>query len=355
MFTTNINLVPLGSALFPSAPLVSRHFSSPPLVSSPRPSTPFRTFLQVLASRAVLGLDVIHSAVTQGMAYLPVVLPENPADGAIQAIFIATYSLILVRVMLLDASKFSDTRNKLVLVLLYRLIPVGSLLGDFGEVEMIDIISNGLFTSLITADIVSSRFANRQLHPWVVVLAMCSVMNNILNILLVIAYFICVCVEMCSYTSMPLLAINRNVYCDGIYDMCHVGHMKAFKNAASKGTRLFVGVCGDEEATPYKRPPIMNEKERAEVVARCKYVYKVIEHAPCTKGALNEEFILKHNIHVVVCGEEYMVEGDEWYAAPRRMGMLTSSPRTEGISTSDLIKRIQQRGEGGKEVKAASD
>ena len=82
------------------------------------------------------------------MAYLPVVLPENPADGAIQAIFIATYSLILVRVMLLDASKFSDTRNKLVLVLLYRLIPVGSLLGDFGEVEMIDIISNGLFTSL---------------------------------------------------------------------------------------------------------------------------------------------------------------------------------------------------------------
>jgi glycerol-3-phosphate cytidylyltransferase-like family protein len=47
----------------------------------------------------------------------------------------------------------------------------------------------------------------------------------------------------------------------------------------------------------------MTHEERCELVAACKYVYKVIPNAPCVPGGLNEEFLMKHNIHIVGCGE----------------------------------------------------
>ena len=281
---------------------------------------------------------------------------DAPVDAVIQALFAGVYVVMILRVLVLPA-KHSSTRLLLLIVLLLRLIPVGSLLYiDFGEMTTVDVIASGLFTSLLTADIVSSRFADRELHPWVVVLAMAGVTSNVLNILLAFGYYAMVCHEICDHTHQPLLTVNINVYCDGIYDMCHVGHMKAYENAAKNGTRLFVGVCGDEDATPYKRAPIMSTAERCAVVERCKYVYKVIPNAPCVKGALDLAFIRKHNIHIVCCGQEYQDNpNDEWYAVPRKLGILRTVPRTGGISTSDLINRIQERGAGGKEVKAASD
>ena len=101
----------------------------------------------------------------------------------------------------------------------------------------------------------------------------------------------------------------------------------------------------------YKRAPIMTADERARAVENCKFVSKVIRNPPCTKGALTEEFIRKHNIHIVVAGFEYddspenvAKRGEDlWYKAPRDMGILKYIPRTEGVSTSTLIKRIQER------------
>merc|ERR1711907_875527 len=109
---------------------------------------------------------------------------------------------------------------------------------------------------------------------------------------------------------------------------------EAYKRALTFGTRLFVGVCSDEDVESYKRRPVMTTAERINVVSACKYVYKVIPNAPCTKGALDHDFIKKHNIHIVCCGEEYQIPGDEWYAAPRSLGMLRTLPRYQAISTS---------------------
>ena len=97
----------------------------------------------------------------------------------------------------------------------------------------------------------------------------------------------------------------------------------------------------------------MTADERARAVSNCKFVSKVIRNPPCRKGLLNKEFIIKHNIHIVVCGEEYdnsveslkkrNGEEDKWYKTPRDMGILRYVPRTEGVSTSTLIRRIQAR------------
>jgi choline-phosphate cytidylyltransferase len=59
---------------------------------------------------------------------------------------------------------------------------------------------------------------------------------------------------------------------------------------------------------------------------------------------MTEEFIKKHNIHVMLCGPEYDKPDDKYYAVPRKMGILKHLPRTDGISTSDIIKRIRSHG-----------
>lgn len=43
------------------------------------------------------------------------------------------------------------------------------------------------------------------------------------------------------------------VYCDGIFDLFHGGHLKHLQEVASKGSKLIVGVMGDADATGYKR------------------------------------------------------------------------------------------------------
>ena len=88
----------------------------------------------------------------------------------------------------------------------------------------------------------------------------------------------------------------------------------------------------------------MTHAERCNEILGCKAVTSVIQNAP-TFG-LTEEFIRKHRIHIVCCGIEYVQrypdpKDDPYYRVPRQMGIARPLPRTEGLSTSDLIGRIQ--------------
>ena len=139
---------------------------------------------------------------------------------------------------------------------------------------------------------------------------------------------------------------RKNVYCDGIFDMCHIGHQNLFRNAAQHGTHVFVGVVGDKDANNYKRPPIMTAAEREAQVLGCKHVDKVISNALCF--GMTEEFLKEHNIHVCAVGQEYFdrfpnPDDDPYYKIPRKLGIAVPMPRFEGLSTSELIQRTQDR------------
>jgi len=173
---------------------------------------------------------------------------------------------------------------------------------------------------------------------------MCAVLSHSTIISLVIIYYIAVFADLCSYLNMPLMTVCRNVYCDGVYDLCHIGHKRAFKNALQFGNRLFVGVVNDEDSSNYKRPPIMTHTERCDEVEACKSVTKVIPNAPCF--GISAEFINKHQIHIVAMGQEYFdrypnPDDDPYYSIPRKLGIARAIPRTESLSTSDLLRRIQ--------------
>eukprot|EP00211_Chloroparvula_japonica_P002175 CAMPEP_0119126390 /NCGR_PEP_ID=MMETSP1310-20130426/5334_1 /TAXON_ID=464262 /ORGANISM="Genus nov. species nov., Strain RCC2339" /LENGTH=470 /DNA_ID=CAMNT_0007116549 /DNA_START=138 /DNA_END=1547 /DNA_ORIENTATION=- len=250
------------------------------------------------------------------------------------------YWILLVYSAIEAATLPFSSRNGIIFCLMYRAVP--GLLAAFGvsyhEVTMMDVVADGLFMAMVTTDLIVGRKAGRDLHPWIVLFAMASCLNNFLCTFLVVFYFTSLFYEISAHTNLPILSTVINVYCDGIYDMCHLGHKIAFRNALVFGNRLLVGVVADKDATPYKRKPIMNELERAEAVRACKYVHDVIPNAPCT--GLTEEFIREHNIHIVAHGEEYDKPEDIYYAVPRKMGITRILPRTQGMSTSVLIARV---------------
>jgi len=164
--------------------------------------------------------------------------------------------------------------------------------------------------------------------------------NSRYTILLVVMLYYCgTLFEISEYFCESIFTPTRNVYVDGVYDLCHIGHINAFKQALHYGTRLFVGILSDEDVMRYKRRPIMTMNERVEEVRTCKYVHKVIYPAPFP--GIPEGFIKQHRIHVVCLSPEYDKPDDIYYAVPRRMGITVVTQRTEGLSTSELIKRVQ--------------
>jgi len=120
------------------------------------------------------------------------------------------------------------------------------------------------FYSMVISDLIVAKMAGRQLHYYVVLMATTVVVPHLQFLILcfVTFYYIAIFADLMNHMNMPLLQACKNVYCDGIYDLCHVGHKNLFRHALTYGNRLFVGVIGDEDANNYKRPPVMSAAER---------------------------------------------------------------------------------------------
>ena len=131
------------------------------------------------------------------------------------------------------------------------------------------------------------------------------------------------------------------VYADMVADMFHPGHVEFFKKAKKFGDILIIGLVSDEDAAPYKRKPIMTLDERKRAVEACKYVDEVIPGSPMVT---TKEFMEKHNIDIVVHGDDYtQAQLKTYYSDPMEMGKYHSVSYTPGISTSNLINRIKER------------
>lgn len=283
--------------------------------------------------RAVIGLDWFYAL----LHTLPI---DFTLQQAVSTLYYLVYFSFIVQALLLPKEHYS-TRNGLVFCLLYRVIPALTIQFVVGRARSThwDIICDGIFMSVVTSDLILATMAKRELHPWVVVFAMLSLFHNLATISVCLFYYVAVFADLCHEMNLPMFSVCRNVYASGVFDLCHVGHMRLFENALRFGTRLYVGVCNDEDCEVYKRRPIMTHKERCEAVAACKFVHEVIPNAPCFD--LPVEFLLKHNIHVVALSPEYDTPDDQFYAGARELGITKVLPRTEGMSTSELIRRIK--------------
>lgn len=131
------------------------------------------------------------------------------------------------------------------------------------------------------------------------------------------------------------------VYADVTGDLLHRGHIEFFKKAKNFGDYLIVGVLSDEDVESYKRLPVLRLPERVASVEACKYVDEVIVAPPL---AITEEFIRKHQIDIVVHGDDFDPKlTNEQYGVPIKLGIMRFVPYTEGISTTEIIDRIEHR------------
>jgi len=101
----------------------------------------------------------------------------------------------------------------------------------------------------------------------------------------------------CSGTNNVL----TTVYIDGVFDMFHIGHIRALEKAKNvrSNVRLIVGVVSDADATPYKRSPIYDENARYELVRSMRIVDRVIFPAPLI---VTKSFLRANDIDLVVHG-----------------------------------------------------
>ena len=130
-------------------------------------------------------------------------------------------------------------------------------------------------------------------------------------------------------------------YVSMVGDLFHVGHINLVRAVRDLGYTVVVGVHSDEEVEGYKRTPVMTLDERVAAVQACKYVTDVIAGAPTI---INEAFMNEHNIDMVFHGhteaEDHLYA--EMFEVPMKLGKFTRTERTDGISTTMLIERIER-------------
>ena len=136
--------------------------------------------------------------------------------------------------------------------------------------------------------------------------------------------------------------MSKNIYLLGVFDLFHVGHLNIIKNSKKIGDKLIVGINSDRVVTSYKRKPIINEKERMEIIKSCKFV----DDCFIVDTFDNKEILLENNINIIVHGNDWVGKSyldqirvsDEFIS--KNKIKLKFLPYYEGTSTSKIIEKI---------------
>lgn len=134
---------------------------------------------------------------------------------------------------------------------------------------------------------------------------------------------------------------RRTIYMDGVFDLFHIGHLAAIRHCAARGDRVIIGVTGDEDATSYKRKPVIAQDERCTIVAAIAQVNEIV--CPCPL-IVTQAFMQAYDIDLVVHG--FVDDADaqrqaEFFAYPVSVGKFERIPYYDGQSTTDIMKTIQ--------------
>ena len=133
----------------------------------------------------------------------------------------------------------------------------------------------------------------------------------------------------------------RVVFTNGVFDLLHRGHAEYLEDARALGDRLVVGVNTDASVRRLKGPsrPIVGEQDRAALVRALSCVDLVVLFDDDTPQRLIEAV----KPDVLVKGADYTPEaivGREFVES--RGGLVTTIPLREGLSTSEIVKRIRE-------------
>ena len=136
----------------------------------------------------------------------------------------------------------------------------------------------------------------------------------------------------------------QGIYIDGVFDLMHVGHYNAIRQAATLGDFLVTGVIADECIRKIKGPTVLNLDERMEMLRHCKFVDKI---QPQESYAVTFEIMDQHACQYFAHGDDpcFHEDGSDALATFKEANRLKIFKRTEGISTTEMTRRILELGQ----------
>lgn len=120
----------------------------------------------------------------------------------------------------------------------------------------------------------------------------------------------------------------------GTFDLFHIGHLKLLERLKLMGDFLIVGVSTDEFNQEKGKSTVIPYNERAEIVKSLKVVDSVI---PEFNWNQKIEDIKKHNVDLFAMGDDWNGKFDYL----NEFCEVIYLPRTEGISSTDLKKKLK--------------
>ncbi|VDO00910.1 unnamed protein product [Rodentolepis nana] len=140
------------------------------------------------------------------------------------------------------------------------------------------------------------------------------------------------------------------IWVDGCFDMVHFGHANVVRQAKCLGNYLIAGLHSDgiillfankilAEIERHKGPPVFTQEERCILLKAIKWVDEVVKDAPyMTQLEVLDEYKCDFCVH----GSDISVteSGQDAYEIVKKAGRYVEVPRTEGISSTDLLYRI---------------
>jgi rfaE bifunctional protein nucleotidyltransferase chain/domain len=131
------------------------------------------------------------------------------------------------------------------------------------------------------------------------------------------------------------------VFTNGCFDLLHPGHVRYLKQARGLGDALVVALNSDRSVRILKGQgrPILNEKERAEVIAALESVDYVTVFDEETPHSLIAQLL-----------PDVLVKGGDWQLndivgreeVEAAGGKVLSLPFLEGSSSTEIIERIKR-------------
>ncbi len=128
---------------------------------------------------------------------------------------------------------------------------------------------------------------------------------------------------------------KKFVFTNGCFDLIHAGHVRYLREAKRLGNVLVIGLNSDASVSSIKPGrPVTPENQRAEVLAALEMVDYVMLFSEDTPYELIKEI----RPDLLVKGADWKVED---IVGKDLVQEVRTIPFAEGISTSNIIKKIQ--------------
>lgn len=144
---------------------------------------------------------------------------------------------------------------------------------------------------------------------------------------------------------------KKIVFCSGVFDLTHAGHVLFFEDCKALGDILVVAVGGDESVRNYKGPqrPIINEHMRAKIISSL----KPVDYCYISRPLKNDDPLYDMNsIFKNLKPDIYAINNDA-FDIPAREKLAktfgfelvilkrTCPPEFENISTTKIIEKLK--------------